>query len=323
LIGEFLLVIDMEHVDDLLWKKGIDVTEFVRKLGRTGYQGIELARAADIIAKMKREGAKIFITFTSNMVTSGMRGFFAQLVKLGMVDVIITTAGGIEEDVMRATGENFFITNFNADDIELHEKGLNRIGNLLISNDSYARFEDTFTGMLEKIYRKQKRIMVWELLREIGGMLSDEHSILCQAAKADVPIFCPALTDGSIGFHLFFFQQKHEDFIVDSVMDFKQMLTCTSFDEKKGIIALGGGVAKHYAILITLINGGFDYGVYITTQTPYDGSLSGASTDEAKSWGKLKDNADAVTITGDATVYFPLAMMRALERLSEEGQIDG
>ncbi len=313
----------MEHIDDLVWKQGIDVTSFVKSLGKTGYQGIELAKAAEIIAKMKRDGAKIFVTFTSNMVTSGMRGFFAQLIRLGMIDVIITSAGGIEEDIMRATGEKFFITNFNADDIELHEKGMNRVGNLLISNDSYERFEDTFTAMLEKIYKRKKRLTAWELLREIGLMLDDENSILCQAAKAEIPVFCPAITDGSIGFHLFFFQQNHDDFIVDVVKDFKQMLTCTSFDDKKGIIALGGGAAKHYAILITLISGGFDYGLYITTQTPYDGSLSGASTDEAKSWGKIKDDADAVTIVGDATVYFPLAMMRALEQLSEEGLIHG
>ncbi len=311
----------MQSVNDIKWKKGMNVGELINQFGKAGFQGIELSRAAEIIAKMKRDKAKIFVTFTSNMITSGMRGFFAQLVKLGMIDVIITTAGGIEEDIMRAMGEKFLITNFNADDIELHEKGLNRIGNLLISNDSYAKFEDTFTGMLEDIYKKEKRITPSKLLNEIGKKLKDEDSFLYQAAKHNVPIFCPAITDGSIGFHLYFFQQNHEDFIVDDIKDFKNMMTSTSWDERKGVIALGGGVAKHYAILITMISGGFDYGVYITTMTPFDGSLSGASTDEAKSWGKIKDDADATTIVGDATVFFPLAMTKALDILAEEGII--
>ncbi|RLE43207.1 deoxyhypusine synthase [Candidatus Woesearchaeota archaeon] len=311
----------MDIVKDLKWKKGIKLDRFVAGLANTGYQGVELGRASEVIVKMKRDKAKIFMTFTSNMVTSGLRGFFAQLIKLGMVDVIITTVGGIEEDIMRATGEKFMITSFNADDVELYEKGMNRIGNLLVSNDSYARFEDTLTKMLGEIYKKKKRIKPSELFREIGLMLNDKDSLLYQAAHNNVPIFCPAITDGAFGFHLFFFQQNHDDFIVDIVKDFSDMLTCTSYDERKGIIALGGGVSKHYAILITLINGGFDYGVYITSQTPYDGSMSGATTDEAKSWGKIKDNADAVTVIGDATVYFPLAMMRALEVLSREGLI--
>ncbi len=311
----------MEVVKDIKWKKGIRLKDFVAQLANTGYQAVEIGRATDVIVKMKRDKAKIFVTFTSNMMTSGLRGFFAQLVKLKMVNVIITTVGGIEEDIMRATGEKFIISSFNADDVELYEKGLNRIGNLLVSNDSYARFEDTLTQMLKKIYEKKKRIKPSELFKEIGCMLKDKDSLLYQAARNNVPLFCPAVTDGAFGFHLFFFQQNHDDFIVDVVKDFNDMLTCTSYDERKGIIALGGGVSKHYAILITLINGGFDYGVYITSQTPYDGSMSGATTDEAKSWGKIKDNADAVTVIGDATVYFPLVMMRALEELSEEGLI--
>ena len=311
----------METVDDLKWEKGMKLDAFVTRLAKTGFQGVELGRASELIVKMKLDGAKLFLTFTSNMVTSGLRGFFAQLVRLGMVDVIITTVGGIEEDIMKATGEKFAISSFGADDVQLYEEGLNRIGNLLISNDCYARFEDKFTEMLGEIYKKHKRIKTNELLREVGLLLKDEDSILFQAAKRSVPIFCPAITDGSFGFHLYFFQQNHPDFIVDVIKDFDDMLACTSFDDKRGIIALGGGVSKHYAILVTLINGGFDYGVYINSQGAFDGSLSGATTDEAKSWGKLKDNADAVTIVGDATLYFPLAMMMALETLEKEGLV--
>lgn len=307
------------QVKDFQWKQGMSVKDLVSSYGQVGFQSVELSKAADVIVKMKKDSAKIYLTFTSNMVTSGLRGFFAQLIKLKVADVIVTTAGGIEEDIMKANGENFSIGNFSTDDVELHEQGVNRVGNLLIKNESYMNFEDWLNPILDKLYVKQKRWAVSDLLREIGLTLNDENSILYQAAKNNVPIFCPAITDGALGFHLFLYQQKHPDFIVDVVKDFGNILYSSSQDEKKGVIALGGSISKHHAILCTLLNGGASYAVYMTTAHKTSGSMSGATTQEAKSWGKVKDESDVATVIGDVTIMFPLAMIKALEDLSEEG----
>lgn len=308
-------------VHDFSWNKNITVKDFVAQLGSVGFQSVELENAAQTILKMKKNGAKIYLTFTSNLITSGLRGFFAQLIKLGMVDVIVTTVGGVEEDIMKAKGEDFFIGSFNSDDVALYEEGVNRVGNLFIRNETYMKFEDQMGPLFSKLYEKQKRWPVSELLKEIGLTLEDKNSYLYQAAKHDIPVFCPGITDGSFGFHLFMFQQKHDDFIVDVVKDFKNILFSTSHDEKKGIITLGGGISKHHVILTCLLNGGLDYAVYLTTETQFAGSMSGATTNEAKSWGKIKDDSDAATVVGDATITFPLVMVRALELLSEEGLI--
>ncbi len=309
----------MAYVQDFKWKKGMNVKELVSSYSNLGYQSVELKKASDVIVKMKKDNAKIFLTFTSNMVTSGLRGFFAQIVKLGMADVIVTTVGGIEEDIMKATGEKFSIGSFASDDVELHEKGVNRVGNILVNNESYMHFEDMMMGVLDKLYEEQKRWAVSSLLREIGLMLDDEDSILFQAAKNNVPIFCPAITDGAFGFHLYLFQQKHPDFIVDVVKDFGNILFVTSYDEKKGVVALGGSISKHHAILSTLLNGGANYAVYMTTAHKTSGSMSGATTEEAKSWGKVKDESDVATVIGDVTINFPLAMINAMEQLDDEG----
>jgi len=306
------------HIHDFNWQPGMTVKDLVDNYQRIGYQSIELNNASEVIIKMKKNNAKIYLTFTSNMVTSGLRGFFAQLIKLKMADVIVTTVGGIEEDIMKASGEKFKIGNFSADDVELHEQGINRIGNIFINNEAYMNFEDWINPVLSKLYEKQKRWAVSELLREIGLLLNDGNSILYQAAKNHVPIFCPAITDGALGFHLYLFQQKHPDFVIDVVKDFGNILFSSSYDEKKGVIALGGSISKHHAILCTLLNGGANYAVYITTAHKTSGSMSGATTDEAKSWGKVKDDSDAATVIGDVTVMFPLAMIRALEVLNEE-----
>jgi deoxyhypusine synthase len=309
----------MEIVKGFKWRKNKTVHDFIKDLSNVGFQSIELFKACEIILKMKRENAKIIFSFTSNLGTSGLSEFIAQLTKMKFFDIIITTAGAIEEDIMKAMGEKFLITSFNADDVELHEKGHNRVGNLIITNDSYLKFEGFMRKILLDIYKNKKRLSVSELIYEIGKRMEDlpekEKSFIYWAYKNNIPIFCPAITDGSIGFQLFLVQQDYKDFIVDVVKDFGEAIFSLSQDDKKGIITLGGGVSKHFSILMSLINGGADYAVYITTARPTSGSMSGATTSEAKSWGKIKDDSDAVTVYGDATILFPLIMHYVLDEI--------
>ncbi|MBW2971349.1 deoxyhypusine synthase family protein [Candidatus Woesearchaeota archaeon] len=312
----------MRAVKDLRWVKSHKVAELVDAMGNLGFQSIELCKAAETTIKMKKAGAKIILTYTSNMVTSGLRGFFAQLIELGIPDLIITTVGGIEEDIMKAAGESFVIGSFEADDLALNEQGLNRIGNLYIKNESYCKFEDMIRPILEQLYAMKNRWAVSEMLNEIGKMLNDNKSILYQASGRNVPIFCPAITDGAFGFHLYMFQQKHKDFVVDVVKDFEYILNEVSQDDKKGLIALGGGVSKHHAILASLLSGGLDYAVYMTTSKEISGSMGSATTREAKSWGKVKDDSDVVTVIGDVTITFPLMMIKVLETLDREGLLN-
>ncbi len=298
------------------------VEQLVDSFGNLGYQSIELNEAAKVVLKMKRDNTKVFLTFTSNMATSGLRGLFAQLCKLQIPNILVTTSGSIEEDIMKSFGEDFEISNFHADDTALHERGENRVGNLVIRNESYMKFEDLMNKFLTEIYAKKKRLPVSELLKEIGLRLNDENSILFQAAKNDIPIYCPGIADSSFGFQLFMFQQKNPDFIVDTIKDMERVVTDLSFDDKKGLISLGGSISKHYAIFSALLSGGFDYAVYMTTSHATSGSLSGATTQEAKSWGKLKDDAQAATVNGDVCITFPLMITSVLDKMKKEGLLE-
>ena len=119
------------------------------------------------------------------------------------------------------------------------------------------------------------------------------------------------------------FQQDHPDFIIDVVKDFGNILFYTNHDDRKGVIALGGGVSKHHALLACLLNGGSDYAVYLTTAHESSGSMGGATTEEAKSWGKVNDASDVCTVIGDVSINFPLVMIKALETLSSKRIIKG
>ncbi len=311
----------MKKVKDFFWHENMAVEELVDSFDSLGFQAIELSEAAKVILKMKKANAKIFLTFTSNMVTSGLRGFFAQLCKLKIPNILVTTSGAIEEDIIKSLGGNFEVSNFNADDNALHERGENRVGNLIIHTSEYMKFEDSMAQFLNKIYEKKKRISSSELISELGLMLKDENSILYQAAKNNIPIYCPGIADSSLGFQLYMFQQKHQDFIVDTIKDMERITVDLSFDEKKGLISLGGSTSKHYAVFAALLSGGFDYAVYMTTSHASSGSMSGATTQEAKSWGKIKDDGQAATVIGDVSINFPLVMCSVLDKMKKQGML--
>ena len=87
------------------------------------------------------------------------------------------------------------------------------------------------------------------------------------------------------------------------------------------MIALGGGVSKHHAIFGILLNGGCDYAVYMTTSHEHSGSMGGATTSEAKTWGKVKVDANEAMIIGDVSITFPMVISRALDVMKKEGLI--
>ena len=118
-----------------------------------------------------------------------------------------------------------------------------------------------------------------------------------------------------IGLQLYFFKQKHKDFAVDVTADLHELAQLVLTAEKTGAIILGGGISKHHIIGANILRNGLDYAVYVSTATELDGSLSGARTREAKSWGKLKEKGRHASVFCDATIALPVVA----EALREKG----
>ena len=101
-----------------------------------------------------------------------------------------------------------------------------------------------------------------------------------------------------------------------NIIEDQQIIANNLFQAKKtGALIIGGGISKHHAIWWNQFKGGLDYAVYITTAVESDGSLSGARSHEAISWGKIAPNASHVTINSDATVVLPLLIKGLLTSL--------
>ncbi|HSB46480.1 MAG TPA: deoxyhypusine synthase [Candidatus Bilamarchaeum sp.] len=280
----------------------------IEGLETCGFQATNIGTAAGIIGRMKKEGATVFLTFTSNMVASGLRGIFADLCRKSLVDAIITAGGSLDHDLIRS-GKDYILGDFLMDDAALHRKGTNRIGNILVPNECYEYLEEFMQPVFGELYERQKAVSPSEIAAAIGKKTKSD-SFLHWCSKNSIPVFCPGITDSAIGLQAYFFRQKKKDFVIDVTKDMNALAQIPLNAKKTGGIILGGGISKHHAIGVNLLRGGFDYAVYVTTSSPWDGSLSGARTNEGISWGKIKEKASHVTVDCDATIAFPLIIAK-------------
>lgn len=291
------------------FKKGVNFDLLIESFKSTGLGAFEAFKAIEIINKMIEENAFIFLGYTSNMVSSGIREIIRALVELKKVNSLVTTCGGIEEDIIKCLGD-FYAGDFFSDGKELRNKAINRIGNIFVSNNRYIEFENFVQPILEFFYQRQIRegkiLKVSELILELGRKINNKESILYWAFKNNIPVHCPAIGDGALGDQIYFFKHKRNDFLLDISDDIKEINDSTIGLEKSGVIVLGAGVVKHSILNANLYRNGADYGVFINTSIEYDGSDSGALPGEAVSWGKLGLESKSVKIYGDASIIFPL-----------------
>ncbi|MBI5224896.1 deoxyhypusine synthase [Candidatus Micrarchaeota archaeon] len=293
-------------ISDFKIKKGMQADDLFSQFENAGFQASELHNASSIMKEMLGDkDCTRFLAFTANMAASGLRGIFTEMLKKKMFDAVITTGGSIDHDLIKSFS-HYDLGSFQQDDVALHKKGINRLGNILVDNKNYIALEKRLQPLFAKINSKKHVFSGSELIREIALTIKDENSFLYQCQKNNIPVFSPGLIDSAIGLQLFFFKQDHKEFILDEAGDMIQLANLILTSKRTGALILGGGISKHYTIASNLLRGGLDYSVYLTTASAYDGSLSGAFPNEAKSWGKIKEKGKTAVVYGDATVLLPL-----------------
>lgn len=293
----------------------ITVAELVTNMTNTGFQASAVADAVRIINDMRTyrdatTGAKttLFLGYTSNLVSSGLRSTLRYLVQHRHVSAIVTTAGGVEEDLIKCLAPTYLST-FSADGATLREKGLNRIGNLVVPNSNYCAFEDWVVPILDAMLAEQEESssssdrLVWTpstVIGRLGKEIANESSICYWAHKNSIPIFCPALTDGSLGDMLYFHTFRSSPAILDISItrDIRKLNDIAINAQRAGMIVLGGGLVKHHIANACLMRNGAESAVFVNTAQEFDGSDAGARPDEAVSWGKIKVGGDCVKVSG-------------------------
>ncbi len=251
-----------------------------------------------------------FLSFPACIIATGTRGVITEMIKRNMVDVIITTCGTLDHDLARLW-RNYYHGSFLADDTKLHKQGVNRLGNIFIPLECYGTIlEEKLQPLIKNIFQQQSswstKDLIWEIGKQIKNEPNHKSSLIYWAWKKQIPIYIPGIMDGAFGAQLWMYYQEHRNSSIDLFKD-EQLLSDHVFTAKKtGAFIIGGGISKHHTIWWNQFKGGLDYAVYVTTAAEFDGSLSGAQTREAISWGKITEKADNITIEGDATILLPI-----------------
>jgi deoxyhypusine synthase len=306
------------------FNKKFDFNDFIKSFSNTGIQATNLGTAIAITETMIREKVPIFLSFTSNMASSGIRDIIRFLAEKKKVSVLCASAGGIEEDAIKSIMP-FRVGDFNAQGELLFNAGVQRIGNIYTTTDHYTYFEKFITTVFEKfIKNNQLSITPTEICHMIGKTLEEskeydfKNSYLYWAYKNNIPVYCPGIVDGAIGDIAYFLKQKYKDLKIDILSDHKKIIDYTINCEKTAAIILGGGISKHYILNANIFKEGFDYCVYITTSNEYDASDSGANQEEAVTWAKIKPNAQRIKVVCDASIAFPMLVAGTFARSNKK-----
>jgi deoxyhypusine synthase len=311
------MMIDLVPVKDIKVKKGMTVDSLLKSMGESGgFTAQKLADATDLAERMiKQKGCVKFLSFPACIMATGTRGVIVEMVKNGMVDLIITTCGTLDHDLSR-TWKAYYHGDFMMDDAKLRNEGVSRLGNVLVPDECYGEvLEERLAPMFEEIFAETKSLATHEIIDAVGSRLDDENSLLYWCHKKKVPIFVPGPTDGSFGCQLWMYYQNHRDLRIDLFKDEQTLNEIANRAEYTGAVIIGGGISKHHVIWWNQFRGGLDHAIYLTTAQEFDGSLSGAQVREAVSWGKVKETADNVTVEGDATISLPIMVAGLVNRL--------
>ena len=308
-------------IEPLPIEKHNDIRGFIDNIfGKSGFNARRLAEACDIYRRMLEDDTSICITLAGAMTPIGMSGPLIQLIEHGCVDFIISTGANLYHDLHRAFDLPMFQGDPRASDEKLHSEGLARILDVYITDD--ATMLPTDRIIIESVVGREfdKPISTADLHECIGQHVmkrapNPEKSFVASAANNGVPIYTPSPADSSIGMNLIVPHMLGQKIDLDPLLDIMETTAIVRAAGKNGVIIVGGGAPKNFymqtqPVLWQILQddiGGHDYFIQMTVDSPEYGGLSGATPEEAVSWGKVKDaQQNCVVVNSCCSILFPL-----------------
>lgn len=302
-----------------------DISELLRGMTRTGFQGKKLGQAFEVWEKMlKEDDITIFLGISGAMVPAGMRNVFIYLIRNRLVDVVVSTGANIFHDIHEAIGFKHYIGSEKTNDSELYEKGIDRIYDVFAFEDEFNKIDYLLSDISSEIggtcripssysglspYLLSSREFLNEIAKRVR-VISTTDSFLIAAYESGVPVFCPSIADSSIGIALAITDNPPP---IDTIKDVRELTEIDKKSQKTGVIYIGGGVPKNFiqqTEVVTRLSGvekgGHDYAIQFTTDSPQWGGLSGCTFEEGVSWGKIRSSAGKIQVNVDATIALPI-----------------
>ncbi|OGP11464.1 MAG: deoxyhypusine synthase [Deltaproteobacteria bacterium RIFCSPLOWO2_12_FULL_43_16] len=302
--------------------QGAEVSELLSRMGETAFQGKNLAIAVDVWEQMLRGDVTIFFGLAGAMVPAGMRRVVVHLLKSKLIDCLVSTGANLFHDIHETLGKYHWQGHATANDEELKDEGIDRIYDVFAVEDEFQS-ADAYCYRFSKTLEK-KPYTTREFLYLLGKQLSKgakEDGILTAAYKTNIPVYCPAIGDSSIGIGLAM-NPKEDNFLFDVIGDVKETALIAARAKNTGVVYAGGGTPKNFIQQTEVTAGimgenvsGHKYAVQITADAPHWGGLSGCTFEEAQSWGKIAKKAKMVTVHCDTTIALPIMVTALAKRM--------
>lgn len=300
--------------------KDASITRLVDHMGTSNsFNARRLYEACLIYERMIVEDATICLTIAGAFTPTGLGMTVISLMERGLIDLIISTGANLYHDIHFALDLPVYQGDFRVDDSELLKEGLVRIYDIFVPVETLLETDRFIRAALKKL--ENRTISSSQLHHHIGEMLlkkgkHPERSVLAKAAELDVPVYTPSPGDSSIGLNLAAEKLMNRGVIVDPDLDVIEVSSIVYSRSKNGVIILGGGAPKNFYMqtqpflsqILSINKGGHNYFIQITTEAAYWGGLSGATHNEAVSWGKMnpREVSNGVTIYSDFTLAAPI-----------------
>lgn len=308
-------------------KSGQTVREVLRRMESISFQGRSLGTAFRVWREMLADDATVIMGLSGAMVPAGMRSVIAYLIENRFIDCLVSTGANLFHDCHETLGRFHFRGDPHFDDITLYQRGVDKIYDTYASEEEFRR-SDKFVADFAGGLNSQRIYTTREFLKLLGEWLGEEgpaEGILTSAAKANVPVYCPAIGDSSLGIALTLLTSKiGRRFQFDVIGDVEELTNIVAKSKKTGVIYVGGGTPKNFiqqtevaASILGHDVKGHHYAIQIIVDAPHWGGLSGATFEEAQSWGKISASAKKVTLYCDATIALPLLVTALAEEAGE------
>jgi deoxyhypusine synthase len=300
------------------------ITDLIAEFHSSGVFGPgRIAKAVDIYTEMIKQKATVFLGIAGALVPGGMRKILTDMITEGMVDVIVSTGANVTHDLIEAFGGKHVRHVPYKSDQELRDKSIDRIYDVFVADESFMKLEDNLQPIFKEIWENNKDetntlvISTCKLMELLGEKIDDENSFVKAAYDNKVPIYVPALSDSVLGLQLWLFSQLNRT-LIDDMDDLGSIQRLAWDSEKAGAFFLGGGVPKNYIFQSRLMSPkSFDYAIQITMDRVETGGLSGASLEEAISWGKVDSESKMINVVSDITIALPLIFQATLTNLKK------
>jgi deoxyhypusine synthase len=300
------------------------ISGVLEALNGTAFQSRNLAACFDVLMKILTDTERplVFFGLAGAMIPAGMRKIIRDLVKLHVVDVLVSTGANLYHDVYEALGNSHYLAQHHTSDVTLRSLRVNRMLDVYADDEAFDVADEYIAKLADKL--EPRTYSSREFIKILGDSLSDDESIVKTAAEEGVPIFCPSLADSSIGIALTMHRSRRRNgVIIDVIRDNLETMKVRASRDKAAGVYVAGGVPKNYIQQITpmgIVLGmqvpSLSYGIMITTDDPKWGGLSGCTFEESQSWGKYHEGANFATAYLDATIALPLLLRGIIERKS-------